>query len=198
MKIAALSHELCVYVPESDEIEAVAVLESELGWIAFGVRGEALVGVVFGHASAANASRGLCRVFGIAEGAWLKRRVELGDGELRTVARIADKLHGYAGGESVDLRDIAIDESHLTPFGRRVTAACRRIPNGQTRTYGQLAAVCGSPGAARAVGQVMARNRFPLVVPCHRVLGAGGSLGGFSAPQGLAMKRRLLALETRE
>jgi methylated-DNA-[protein]-cysteine S-methyltransferase len=206
MQAATLSHEVSIYVPESDDperdnIEAVAVLESELGWIAFGVRGTALVGVVFGHTSAANAGRALCRVLGIAEGAVLirgvlKQKVALGGSELRIVTKIADKLRRYADGESVDLRDIAIDESHLTPFGRRVTAACRRIPSGQTRTYGQLAAVCGSPGAARAVGQVMARNRFPLVVPCHRVLGAGGSLGGFSAPQGLTMKRRLLALES--
>jgi methylated-DNA-[protein]-cysteine S-methyltransferase len=62
-------------------------------------------------------------------------------------------------------------------------------------TYGDLAAAIGSPGAARAVGSVMARNCFPLIVPCHRVLGAGGSLGGYSAPDGLRMKRRLLAME---
>ena len=67
-----------------------------------------------------------------------------------------------------------------------------------TRSYGEVAAAAGSPGAARAVGQVMAANRTPLIVPCHRVLAAGGKIGGFSAPQGLALKRRLLALESGE
>lgn len=195
MKLAAQSQELCVYAPDGDEIEALAVLQSELGWMAFAVRDGMLCGLVFGHASAARASRGLCRVLGISEGGWLKRRIELGD-ERRIVERLADALQRFAAGDWVEFRDVVLDERHLTPFGRRIVAACRRIPRGQTRTYGQLAAVCASPGAARAVGQVMARNRFPLVVPCHRVLGAGGSLGGFSAPQGLAMKRRLLALES--
>ncbi len=75
-------------------------------------------------------------------------------------------------------------------------AACRRIPWGQTRSYAQLAAVAGRPGAARAVGSVMAKNRVPLVVPCHRVIASSGQLGGYSAPQGLSLKRRLLAMES--
>ena len=77
----------------------------------------------------------------------------------------------------------------------RVIAACRRIPWGETRSYGDLATECGSPGAARAVGSVMAKNRYPLIVPCHRVLAAGGDIGGYSAADGLVMKRRLLAAE---
>ena len=97
----------------------------------------------------------------------------------------------------MDFSDVPLALDHLTPFGRRVVAACRRIPWGQTRSYGELAAECGSPGAARAVGSVMAKNRYPLIVPCHRVLAAGGELGGYSAPDGLKMKRRLLAMEGR-
>jgi len=80
----------------------------------------------------------------------------------------------------VEFDRVVVDDAHLTPFARRVTAACRRIPWGEVRTYGQLAAVCGSPDAARAVGRVMAANRYPLIVPCHRVLAAGGRLGGYS------------------
>jgi methylated-DNA-[protein]-cysteine S-methyltransferase len=101
----------------------------------------------------------------------------------------------YAAGSPVDFSGLSLDLDYLTPFGRRVAAACRSIPRGEVRSYGDLAAACGSPGAARAVGSVMARNRIPLVVPCHRVVGASGSLGGYSAPDGLRMKRRLLALE---
>ena len=72
--------------------------------------------------------------------------------------------------------------------------ACRAIPRGETLTYGQLAAKAGYPGAARAVGQVMARNCLPLLIPCHRVVGSNG-LHGFSAPGGLATKQRLLEIE---
>ena len=104
-------------------------------------------------------------------------------------------LAEYAGGEAVDFSGVPLDLDYLTPLGRRVVAACRNIPRGEVRTYGELAELCGAPGAARAVGSVMAKNRHPLVVPCHRVIGAAGSLGGYSAPSGLTMKRRLLAME---
>jgi O-6-methylguanine DNA methyltransferase len=111
------------------------------------------------------------------------------------VSDVIDRLVRFLDGEPVDLRDIPLALDHLSPFQQRVVAACRAIPYGATRTYGAVAAAAGSAGAARAVGQVMAGNRHPLVVPCHRVVAAGGKLGGFSAPQGLALKRRLLALE---
>jgi methylated-DNA-[protein]-cysteine S-methyltransferase len=71
----------------------------------------------------------------------------------------------------------------------------RRIRFGQTHSYGELASLVGSPRAARAVGSVMAKNRTPLVVPCHRVLASRGAIGGFSAMDGVHMKRRLLDLE---
>ena len=80
-----------------------------------------------------------------------------------------------------------------TPFQRRVWQALMEIPCGGTRTYGQVAAAVGSPGAARAVGMACHRNPVCILVPCHRVVGAGGSLGGYA--WGLARKRRLLALE---
>jgi methylated-DNA-[protein]-cysteine S-methyltransferase len=109
---------------------------------------------------------------------------------------VLDRLLNYADGEPEDLRDVPLALDHLSTFQRRVVKACRAIPLGERRTYGQLAAAAGSPGAARAVGTVMATNRVPLIVPCHRVVASGGKLGGFSSPQGLAMKRRLLELET--
>jgi O-6-methylguanine DNA methyltransferase len=78
---------------------------------------------------------------------------------------------------------------------QRVTAACRSILPGQIGSYGRLAAAVGAPGAARAVGSVMAANRIPLIVPCHRVLRSGGQLGGYSMGRGLPLKRQLLDLE---
>jgi len=85
------------------------------------------------------------------------------------------------------------DHRHLTPFTRAVLDACRAIRPGRTASYGELAAVAGSPGAARAVGQAMHRNPTPILVPCHRVLAAGGAIGGFTP--GLELKRRLFAHE---
>ena len=195
MKSALTMRDSCVRLTNDHDIDAVAFFADELGWIAFAISDEKLRGLVFGHATAQTASRALCRSLGCSERFWQSGRCESGRHESHTVVRLVDELQRFARGEPVDFRGITVDETRLTLFGRRVTAACRRIPHGQTRSYGQLAAICGSPGAARAVGQVMARNRFPLVVPCHRVLGSGGALGGFSAPQGLAMKRRLLELE---
>ena len=80
-------------------------------------------------------------------------------------------------------------------FERRVREAMLRIPYGETASYGELAAAIGSPGAARAVGTVCARNPVPIVVPCHRVLGAGGRIGGYLG--GTDMKRWLLDFERR-
>jgi methylated-DNA-[protein]-cysteine S-methyltransferase len=93
------------------------------------------------------------------------------------------------------LRAISLDLSRCSPFHRRVYEIARTIPAGETLTYGELAARAGSPGAARAVGQAMARNPFPLVVPCHRVTGAQGWAGGFSAHGGVSTKFRLLRIE---
>jgi methylated-DNA-[protein]-cysteine S-methyltransferase len=90
---------------------------------------------------------------------------------------------------------VALDLTHLSAFQNRVVRNCRRISRGRVRSYGELAAAAGSPGAARAVGSVMARNRFPIIVPCHRVVASGGSLGGFSARDGVSMKRRMLEME---
>jgi methylated-DNA-[protein]-cysteine S-methyltransferase len=88
--------------------------------------------------------------------------------------------------------------ARLTDFDQSVVRACRRIPYGETLSYGELAKRAGHAGAARGVGRTMATNRFPIIVPCHRVVAAGGRIGGYSAPQGLTMKRRLLALESAE
>jgi methylated-DNA-[protein]-cysteine S-methyltransferase len=93
------------------------------------------------------------------------------------------------------LAAIPLDLSQCSPFHRRVYEIARTIPAGETWTYGELAARAGSPGAARAVGQAMARNPFPLVVPCHRVTGAQGWAGGFSAHGGVSTKFRLLRIE---
>ncbi len=112
------------------------------------------------------------------------------------VVDVSRRLVEYARGSDEMLADVPIDWTGRSPFQVRVLQACRAIPWGETRTYAQLAVQVGSPRAARAVGSVMANNRVPLVIPCHRVVGSRGSLGGFSSRTGLRMKRRLLQLES--
>ena len=94
-----------------------------------------------------------------------------------------------------ELATIALDLSRCSPFFRRVYELTRAIPAGETVSYGELAARAGEPRAARAVGQAMARNPFPLIVPCHRVTAAHGGDGGFSAFGGVGTKHRLLRIE---
>jgi methylated-DNA-[protein]-cysteine S-methyltransferase len=100
-------------------------------------------------------------------------------------------------GEPRDLGFVALDERAIEPFRRDDYAATRRIRPGTTATYGAVARAIGrrDPEAPRDVGAALARNPFPIVVPCHRVLGANGKLTGFSAPGGLETKRRMLELE---
>lgn len=105
-------------------------------------------------------------------------------------------LERYVEGEAVRWPRVPMDMHGLPDFTRQVLLALRdQVPHGATTTYGELAALAGSPGAARAVGQIMARNPWPLLVPCHRVLGVGGALTGFSAEGGLDLKRLLLEIE---
>ncbi|MFO1408022.1 MAG: methylated-DNA--[protein]-cysteine S-methyltransferase [Steroidobacteraceae bacterium] len=99
-----------------------------------------------------------------------------------------------AGGDP-DLDAVELDWTAVGPFERAVYETTRRIPRGETRSYGEIAAALGDPGAARAVGQALGRNPFPVIVPCHRVLAADGRPGGFSAPGGVATKLRMLAIE---
>jgi len=108
---------------------------------------------------------------------------------------LADQLRRYAEGEAVTCADVECALGHLTTFQRRVVRECRKIGYGKTLSYAQLAARAGTPRGARAVGNVMRTNRYPLVIPCHRVVATGGGLGGFSAPDGIQFKRRLLDLE---
>jgi methylated-DNA-[protein]-cysteine S-methyltransferase len=98
-------------------------------------------------------------------------------------------------GERVDLTFIQLDMDSLPQFHQRVYEIARSIPPGATLTYGEIATRLGDPGSARAVGQALGRNPIPVIVPCHRVMAAGGKTGGFSAPGGAATKLNLLAIE---
>jgi methylated-DNA-[protein]-cysteine S-methyltransferase len=102
----------------------------------------------------------------------------------------------YFAGEQIDFSRFRLDLAEQDAFFEQIYAAARRVGWGHTTTYGTLAKEVGAgPEAARDVGQAMARNPVPLIIPCHRVLAAGGKVGGFSAPGGSDSKLRMLELE---
>jgi methylated-DNA-[protein]-cysteine S-methyltransferase len=106
-----------------------------------------------------------------------------------------DGIVALMKGEPRDLLEVALDMDGIPEFNRRVYDLARAIPPGQTLTYGELAEKLDSPGAARAVGQALGQNPFPIIVPCHRILAASGKTGGFSAPGGTTTKMRMLTIE---
>jgi methylated-DNA-[protein]-cysteine S-methyltransferase len=162
----------------------MVAFSTSLGWMAALWRQNQLAGLTFGFGSAQAALKQL--------GSGAAPPSQPTDIVRSTIAR----LQRYAEGEPDSFLDIPIELHGNTKFQRQVIYHCRRIPAGETLTYGELAARAGSPKAARAVGQVMATNRIPIIIPCHRVVSAQGRLGGFSAPGGLNTKRRLLRLES--
>lgn len=111
------------------------------------------------------------------------------------VAAWAARVVALLAGAHDDLRDVPLATAGVPPFNARVYELARRIPPGKTMTYGEMAAALGEPGAARAVGQALGHNPFAPVVPCHRILAAGGRTGGFSAGGGAATKMRMLEIE---
>lgn len=114
-------------------------------------------------------------------------------GLMRPVQR---RIQAYFEGDSVAFGDTPLWRTGQSLFCQDVYAALGKVPAGTTVSYGELAGLAGHPGAARAVGRAMSANPTPLIVPCHRVLSAGGGLGGFSAQGGVDTKKRLLEHET--
>ncbi len=162
------------------------VFSTPLGW--FGLVGQqrCVWRMVMGHRRADEAWASLRRHFAdetLAESDWHPA--------------LRKKLEEFAAGKRVSFDNILVRIEHRTVFQRKVILATRAIGFGETVSYGELAARAGSPNAARAVGTVMANNEVPIIIPCHRVLASGGRIGGFSAPQGIDLKRRLLELESR-
>jgi len=112
---------------------------------------------------------------------------------LRPATGLVERFQAFLEGDEVDFRDVDLDLGWATPLQRALAHTLRAVPRGDVVSYGELAALAGRPGAARAAGAFCSANRFAFVVPCHRVVAAHG-IGGYGAA-GLAVKRRLLALE---
>jgi O-6-methylguanine DNA methyltransferase len=111
------------------------------------------------------------------------------------VARVIDRVRAHLAGDAQEFESVRLELNGVSEFERQVYRVTRTIPSGQTMTYGDIARAVDHPGAARAVGQALGRNPIALIIPCHRVLAAGGKSGGFSAPGGRSTKAKLLALE---
>jgi methylated-DNA-[protein]-cysteine S-methyltransferase len=111
------------------------------------------------------------------------------------VQRAIDDIAGLLRGEPRELGDIILDTDDVPEFDRRVYDVARAIRPGSTLSYGEIAERLGDRNLARDVAQALSRNPFPIIVPCHRVLAAGGKMGGFSAPGGVRTKLRLLSIE---
>lgn len=167
----------------------ISVFPSELGWMAVveTQRGVSCLTLAHESPAAALAAAGVTGLNAVGAAA----------DEIDSTGPLVKRLQAFAKGRFDDFRDVPLDLGRQTDFQRRVIMACRAIGPGQTCSYGELAEKAGASRAARAVGSVMAANRIALLVPCHRVLGAGGKLGGYSMRPGLPLKRALLDLESR-
>jgi O-6-methylguanine DNA methyltransferase len=160
----------------------MVTFESALGWLGIAYSPAGLAGVILPCSSAEDVQQAVWAQFPEARPAPAEDAPD----------RIVKQLQRYAAGERVTFH-VALDWSQHTPFRQSVWRTTLGIPYGETRSYQWVAQEIGRPRAARAVGQALAANPMPIVVPCHRVLASDGGLAGFGG--GLDMKRRLLALE---
>lgn len=163
----------------------LAAFPTELGWGALLATKYEVVQLVLGRASAAEALNEVDT--SLVEDSTPRHSWQ----------RLIQRLQDFARGRVVDFSDVPLDMADFTPFQQAILRECRKVPYGQTISYGELAARAGSPRAARAVGSTMAACRQGIIIPCHRVVAASGALGGFGGPAGVKFKRQLLELEQR-
>lgn len=162
------------------------LIETAAGIAAIGWTSNGIVGFRLPAPTAAEAERAILRRLSGA----------VRTGPPAEIAAVIDAAIRYFEGERIEFFDAPIDLGEQPPFFAQVYALVRKLGWGETTTYGAVArALDVGPEHARAVGQAMATNPVPLIVPCHRVLAAGGKIGGFSAPGGSTSKARMLELE---
>lgn len=162
-------------------VERYTIIDTPMGPMALGARRDRLRGVILPQPGKTHPDK-------VAGEAW-PSAVPSGS----VLPDLVSQVRTYWRGQ-IDIFRVELDLVGLPPFFCKVWQATMRIPSGEVRSYGQLAALAGSARAARAVGGAMAANPFPLIVPCHRVVGAS-CIGGFSAPGGLQLKEALLEWE---
>lgn len=166
--------------------------------------GESLKYVIFptqwGYFGLLGSEKGLVRTSApIADSQRVKQQLLSGivraESDTRFFAELGEKVKAYFEGSYVDFADTRVVLDSLSEFSKKVLTACRKIQYGRTISYGRLAKLAHRPGAGRAVGNVLAKNPVPLIVPCHRVIRKDGKVGGFSAAGGIRLKQKMLELE---
>ncbi|HTR87276.1 MAG TPA: methylated-DNA--[protein]-cysteine S-methyltransferase [Reyranella sp.] len=164
---------------------AYALFDTPIGTCSLVWKGETIVGLRLPEASAA------------ATRARIERRWQGAEEQAPPPAMqaVIDRVLKLLAGEKVDLADVPLDFGDSPDFHQRAYAIARTIPPGHTMTYGEIAKRLGQPQESREVGQAMGKNPIAIIMPCHRVLGADGKMGGFSANGGVATKRRILEIE---
>ncbi|MEC3980628.1 methylated-DNA--[protein]-cysteine S-methyltransferase [Amycolatopsis sp. H20-H5] len=165
--------------------EGYAVFDTAIGPCGLAWTGHAVIGVQLPEGSANRTRARLAKRFPDA--------VETEP--TPSAQQAVDGIVALLEGEPRDLADVTLDLEGVPEFHRRAYEITRTIAPGKTLSYGDIAARLGMPGSAQAVGQAMGRNPCPIIVPCHRVLAAGGKDGGFTANGGVATKRRMLVIE---
>lgn len=177
--------------PDTFSPAKLSVFSTEIGWCGLWGTDNAVERLCMGHPSQDDVRQTVQRLYS-------EDHVNVVDEieETDWYPELRERLQDYFQGAIVDFRDVKLSLPRLTSFQTRVINALKQIGYGKQITYGELAAKAGAPRAARAVGTVMASNRIPVLIPCHRVIASGGRLGGFSAPQGTSLKQHLLTMES--
>ncbi|WNJ92231.1 methylated-DNA--[protein]-cysteine S-methyltransferase [Bosea sp. 685] len=161
------------------------LFDTAIGSCALAWQGERIIGAQLPERDEETARRRLARRFPEASEA----------APVAFIASAMDEIRALLQGEPRDLAHLPIDLDSAPAFNRKVYDVALTIPPGETLTYGEVAARIAEPGAARAVGVALGSNPWPIIVPCHRVLAAGGKTGGFSADGGVETKLRMLTIE---
>ncbi|MEM8925498.1 MAG: methylated-DNA--[protein]-cysteine S-methyltransferase [Actinomycetota bacterium] len=169
-------------------VVGAALFDTAIGRAGVAWRGDVVIAVALPERDDRSTRRRLDTTLGAAD-------VEVDDPPPPTVAAAIDAMVRLLDGEAVDLSGTAVDLSGCSPFDRAVYEVTLSIPPGSSLTYGEVAERVGEPGGAQAVGRSLGANPVPIIVPCHRVLGAGGKLTGFSGGGGVDTKRRMLLIE---
>ena len=164
---------------------AFAIFDTAVGRCAVIWRGELLTGVLLPSADDDAMRAAVRRRAGEAQEAPAPPAIE----------KVIGKITRLCAGEAVAFDDAPLDREHIEPLANRIYDILLRVRFGETTTYGAIAEELGDKNLSRAVGAAMGANPFPIVIPCHRVTGAGGRMGGFSAPGGADTKRKLLDIE---
>lgn len=159
------------------------VFSTEFGWCGVVAGGSGIVRVYLPESQQQVLEQRICVMFPSAVAAQ------------NGLSEIAHRMQAYFRGRHTDFKQVHLDFTGATGFQRQVWQQTRRVPYGETRTYSWIAGNVNNPNAQRAVGTALGKNPFPVIVPCHRVIRKTGGMGGFSAADGVDMKKKLLTLE---